>query len=248
MYNNLLKEIEDRFNELNSSIDEDFKLPENYYIEVSSSDSKKAMDVAHDNLFIKRALYDNTIVTDGVSIFKSNNIEAIQELYTLFSQWGIHIIDCNIHDLDEESNSSGAGAFLTPNAFGKTASTKSIKSNGMIPLKKTNKIFVPMKETPRLSEGSEYKKIISGLYNLNEGKYQEIKNDPNISIKKKINLAIAEVYTKLYEAERIIIKNSKLKNEVSGDTRLYWKSTSEKLTKLSERLNRLTSSIDALGI
>jgi len=39
----------------------------------------------------------------------------------------------------------------------------------------------------------------------------------------------------------------KLKNEMNIDNRMYWKSTKEKLSKLSERLNRVSSYLKNLS-
>jgi HD superfamily phosphohydrolase len=111
-----------------------------------------------------------------------------------------------------------------------------------------------MKRAPKVDknikslEESNYKKLIFEMYDiLEEGKYNDIKNDPSVAPKKKVNYAIAEVYTKLYEIENIISKNVKLKTEINMDNRMYWKSTKEKLSKLSERLNRVSNYLKNLS-
>lgn len=230
-FKGLLKEIEDKFNRINNSVEEDFTIDEPYYIEVSVRDARKAMDVVHDNVFLRRALTDSFLSMSGTNVYRSRGEEIIEELINAFQEYGIEIIDTNVGELAEMSTTAGVPGYLTPNAFGKEAPEKSITAFGM---KKMPKINKNIKE-------SEYKKMVSNLYDIiNEGKYNEIKNDPSISPKKKVNYAIAEVYTKLYEIERIISKNMKLKNEMNLDNRMYWKSTREKLSKLSEKINRVS--------
>ena len=136
---------------------------------------------------------------------------------------------------------SDAGYEELPNVFGQEAPESAILSLGMQRVNKVNKNTKPLKE-------SNYKTMMSEMYSiLEEGKYNDIKNDPTVSPKKKVNYAIAEVYTKLYEIEKIISRNMKLKNEMNVDNRMYWKSTKEKLSKLSERLNRVSSYLKNLS-
>lgn len=246
-FKTLLKEIEDKFNEVNNAVDEDFVVEEPFYLEVSVRDARKAMSVAQDDLFIRRAMRDGYLNMDGSNAYKSKDKNIIENLYEIFESFGIEIIDANVGALAEESGSGGAGAYLTPNAFGHTAPESAVTQAGMKPLKRTHKIFVPMTSTKPMKE-SNYKKMMSEMYQiLEEGKYNDIKNDPAVSPKKKVNYAIAEVYTKLYEIEQIITRNMKLKNELNQDNRMYWKSTKDKLIKLSERLNRVSSYLKTLG-
>jgi hypothetical protein len=241
VFKGLLKEIEDKFNKLNEFESDITSDNDEYYIEVSIASAKKAMDVAHDNLFIRRAIRDGYLNMDGTNVYKTNQIEIIEELLNIFNEWDIEVIDSNVGDLFEMSTTAGVPGYLTPNAFGKEAPEKAITAFGMKRTSKTNKNTKNLKE-------SEYKKLMSEMYSiLEEGKYNEIKNDPTISPKKKVNYAIAEVYTKLYEIEKIISKNMKLKNEMNVDNRIYWKSTREKLSKLSERLNRVSSYLKNLS-
>jgi hypothetical protein len=178
---------------------------------------------------------------DGTTVYRSRGEEVIEELIKLFNEYGIEMIDSNVGELAEASTSGGAGAYLTPYAFGHEAPESAITALGM------KKATTPIKNTKPLKE-SNYKKMMSEMYSiLEEGKYNDIKNDPSVSPKKKVNYAIAEVYTKLYEIEKIVTKNMKLKNEMNEDNRMYWKSTREKLSKLSERLNRVSSYLKNLS-
>jgi hypothetical protein len=240
-FKTLLKEIEDKFNEVNNLDIKETVSTGQYYIEVSVRDARKAMDVAHDDLFIRRAMRDEYLNMDGTTAYTSNDKEIIEELYLIFERYGIEIIDSNIGELAEASTTAGVPGYMTPNAFGKEAPESAITAYGM---KRTSKVN---KNTKSLKE-SDYKTLISEMYNIiEEGKYSEIKNDPSVAPKKKVNYAIAEVYTKLYEIENIISKNVKLKTEINMDNRMYWKSTKEKLSKLSERLNRVSNYLKNLS-
>jgi hypothetical protein len=240
-FKSLLKEIEDKFNKINELGMEDTELENLFYIEVSVRDARKAMSVAQDDLFIRRAMRDNYLNMNGTNAYTSNDKEIIEELYSIFKTYGIEIIDANFGELAEISTTAGVPGYMTPNAFGKEAPESAITAYGMKRTSKTNKNTKNLKE-------SKYKKIMSATYDIiEEGKYNEIKNDPSVSPKKKVNYAIAEVYTKLYEIEQIISKNMKLKNEMNVDNRMYWKSTKEKLSKLSEKLNRVSGYLKNLS-
>jgi len=240
-FKTLLMEIEEKFTEINNIVEDDFDIQEPYYAEVSIKDARKAIDVVRDNIFLRRALKDSFLSMDGTNVYRSRGEKVIEELINAFQEYGIEIIDTNVGELAEASTSGGAGAYLTPNAFGHEAPESAYSSYGM------KKVSNPTKNTKSLKESS-YKTMMSEMYDiLEEGKYNDIKNDPTVSAKKKVNYAIAEVYTKLYEIEKIISKNMKLKTEMNVDNRMYWKSTKDKLSKLSERLNRVSSYLKNLS-
>jgi len=153
-FKTLLQEIEDKFNEVNLYDMENIDDGGKYYVEVSVRDARKAATAAQDDLFIRRAMRDNILNTDGSNVYKSNQNNIIEELLELFRRWNIEVIDSNMEDLDEESNSGGAGAYLTPNAFGHEAPEKAITAFGMkkVNMKNTN--------TKALQE-SAYKRIMN---------------------------------------------------------------------------------------
>ena len=153
-FKRLLQEIEDKFNEVNLYDMEDEDSQEPYYVEVSVRDAKKAMDVAHDARFIHQAIRSNILNMDGSNVYKSNDKDIIEELLHLFREWNIEVINSNMEDLDEESGSGGAGAYLTPTAFGHEAPEKAIRAFGMkkVSMKNTN--------TKSLQE-SAYKRIMN---------------------------------------------------------------------------------------
>ena len=51
----------------------------------------------------------------------------------------------------------------------------------------------------------------------------------------------------MYQIERAVSQNIKLKTEVDLEGRGYWKSTKQRLGKISERLVKIAGSIRELG-
>jgi len=88
---------------------------------------------------------------------------------------------------------------------------------------------------------STYKKVMSEL------NYHDYKKDETMSAKQKVNTSIKEVNRKLYEIERIIHQNNKLKTEMGVTSESYWKSTRAKFGKISERMTRIGHAMRNLG-
>ena len=88
---------------------------------------------------------------------------------------------------------------------------------------------------------SIYKKVMSEI------NYREYKKDDSMSAKQKVNNSIKEVNRKLYEIERIIHQNNKLKTEMGVTSENYWKSTRAKFGKISERMVRVGHAMRKLG-
>ena len=78
---------------------------------------------------------------------------------------------------------------------------------------------------------------------INEVNYNEYKKDETASSKQKVNRAIKEVNSRLFKIERIISQNIKLKTETGIDENKYWKSTRENLSKISEKMERLSNKL-----
>jgi hypothetical protein len=83
---------------------------------------------------------------------------------------------------------------------------------------------------------------------LNEITYKEYKNDTSISSKQKLNIAIKECNRALFEIERYLKQNKKLREEEGLALGDYWKSTGRKLVKMSERLRFLQKEIKKFGL
>ena len=149
-------------------------------------------------------------------------------------------------ELDEMSVTGnldgGEGPPKTPFAFG--AGRKKDKD-------KTKKIataggyHIMKKQPKRIYKGnmgeSVYKQVMSEI------NYRDYKKDDSMSAKKKVNTSIKEVNRKLYEIERIIHQNNKLKTEMGVTSENYWKSTQAKFSKISERMTRIGHAMRKLG-
>lgn len=109
-----LKEIEDKFLELNS-MHENLKssLDEPNFIEVAIRDAKRALEIYAD---IARSF--NEITTYGSNVYASFNGEEMQDLYDTFIKQNIEILEHNI-SLDEISSTGAVAGFNTPAAFAK---------------------------------------------------------------------------------------------------------------------------------
>lgn len=131
-------------------------------------------------------------------------------------------------EVEEASVSAGAGPYNTKYAFsGKK--------------KKDKKEYEKVAGYTESKEVSLFKKIMLG-----EGSYREYKKDETISNKKKVNLAIKEVSRMMFEIEKIVNQNIKLKTETGIDSNKYWKSTHSRLNKISERMIKVSNKIKNL--
>ena len=144
--------------------------------------------------------------------------------------------DFQIEDIEEISTSAGAGGYETPNAFGELGDD----TIEMVGYKKVNK--VKKKEVKE----SDFMKFSKELY-LNEISYNEYRKDPIASPKSKINNSINFINRGLKEIEKVVNQNVRLKQEIGVDNGIYWKSSRENLTKISERLLRVSKQLKELA-
>jgi len=140
-------------------------------------------------------------------------------------------------ELDEASTTGGVPGYLTPKAFSKSgqssnAGIETAKSQGYMKAPKTHKWFKELYEVSKLNEVS----------------YNEYKKYPGMTSKQKLNMAIKECNRALWEVERYLKQNKKLKEEEQLGLDEYWKSTGRNLVKISERLKRIQKEIKRLGL
>lgn len=140
-------------------------------------------------------------------------------------------------EIEEISDSGGVAPIATPYAFG-NADDDTIEIDGF---KKA-----PKKKINTQSE-SVFTKMSKELY-INEVSYKEYKEYPGMSSKKKINTAIQECNSALYQIERFLKQNRKLREEEGLGNDQYWKSTAIKLVKMDERLKNLRYEIKNFGL
>ena len=79
--------------------------------------------------------------------------------------------------------------------------------------------------------------MVKEIYNQN---YPAFKNDSTKNSRQKVNGAIQEINKKLFEIERIIGRAVKLKKEDGVSSDRYWKSTRPRMTKIAERLIKVS--------
>jgi len=121
-------------------------------------------------------------------------------------------------DLDEASTTGNVAGYQTPNAF--SSNRKKDKE----------------KEEDNATNSTGYK-IVKELYNQN---YPAFKKDETKNSKQKVNGAIQEINKRLFQLERIIGRASKLKKEAGVTSDNYWKSTRPRMTKIAERLLKVS--------
>ena len=121
-------------------------------------------------------------------------------------------------DLEEASTTGNVAGYETPQAF--SANRKKDKE----------------KEEDNATNSTGYK-IVKELYNQN---YPAFKKDETKNSKQKVNGAIREINKRLFEIERIIGRAAKLKQEAGVSCDNYWKSTRPRMTKIAERLLKVS--------
>jgi hypothetical protein len=136
----------------------------------------------------------------------------------------------DMEDLDEANVTAnmdgGEGPVKTPNAFSKSGEEDENDNAEVFDYKKVEE------------NKSTYAKMMSQLH-LQEASYNAYKKDDSMSNKKKVNQAISEINRKLFEVEKIMRQNVRLKTEVGVDNGQYWKGTKKKLGKISERILKI---------
>lgn len=83
---------------------------------------------------------------------------------------------------------------------------------------------------------------------LSEINYREYKRDKSSSSKKKLNMAIKEVNSRLFQIERFLKQNKRLREEEGLGLTEYWKATAVNLVKMNERIMSLQKEIKNFGL
>lgn len=142
-------------------------------------------------------------------------------------------------NIDEISTSAGAGPYETPYAFGQVDDD----TIEMLGYKKVKKV---KRESKVNVDESEFVRLSKALY-LNEISYNDYRKDPIASPKQKINQSINYINKGLMEIEKVVNHSVRLKQEMGIDNNIYWKSSRENLTKISERLLRVSQQLKELA-
>lgn len=197
-------------------------IDEPYYIEIAIRDAREALMIYAD---IRRNYPDITIY--GSNVYASFDREQANELLYAFEQQSIEISETSLdeEELDEQNTSAAVAPYSTPKAFGKLKD-KDIEQLG-------------------------YKKVQEAM----DTKYEQLiesyrafaTSDPKLSTEKKVNNTIKDIAKRLHEIETLVKYNSKLKTESGLAASTYGTSTKKALTKISERLVKISERVRSLG-
>lgn len=140
----------------------------------------------------------------------------------------------------EEMNVTGAVAgYSTPGAF---ASPKETDDDHLKKaLKKTGSGYIAADN----SKPNTYK--VWEMKSLGEATYRQYVKDEAMTSHGKVNTAIHQMNSKLFEIEKIVRQSVRLKNEAGINKDTYWKSTQAKLGKIRERVMKLAVEIQKFG-
>ena len=197
-------------------------LDEPYYIEVSVRDARKALDLFADK---KNGYPEVTIY--GSNVYASFVESEIYDLMEDFGAYDIEVLESSTeYDIDEASTSSGAGAYNTPKAFSTPEQARKKKK-----MKYAGVAEAMDKKYEQLIES--YKKYALG--------------DAKMTPDKRVKETIKEVSKKLQEIEQLVRYSSRLKTESGLSRKGYGPSVDKALTKISERLVKISERVRALG-
>ena len=170
-------------------------------------------------------------------IYYTNNMSYINTLKK-FKRLNEGVENTEDETVEEMSTSAGAGGYETPMAFG-DVDDDTIEAMGYKKVKKVKKESKDVKE-------SQFKRMSREMF-INEISYNDYRKDPIATPKQKINQSIKYISKGLQEIEKVVNHNVRLKQEMGVDNGIYWKSSRENLTKISERLLRVSQQLKELA-
>ena len=157
-------------------------------------------------------------------------LQQLEEAFELYEESDELIQDSDNEEDDadlEEQNVTGAIAgFSTPNAFRKKAKKVGYASG--------------LEESVTEVMDRKYEQLIEGYRNFANG-------DSKITPEKKVKSTIQEIAKKLQEIETLVNYNSRLKTESGVTSNAYGPSTTKALTKISQRLIKISERVRSLG-
>lgn len=144
-----------------------------------------------------------------------------------------------VDDVNEISTTGGVAGFQTPAAFAHPDETDDDRTKKA--LKRTGSGYLP---------APQYKKNTYKMWEqklIDESTYRDYRKDTILNPQQKVNTSIHQINSKLFEVEKIIRQNIRLKSEASINRDNYWKSTQNKLKKIHERVLRIATDIQKFG-
>lgn len=135
----------------------------------------------------------------------------------------------------------GEGPVKTPHAFASSEDEDDLDSDHIEVLgyRKSKKDKLNTRKLESLERKLERK--------INEISYNEFKNDDSMKAHQKVNQSIKEINRMMWEVEKIVNQNSKLKTEMGVHNGQYWKSTQKRFGKISERMLKVARKLKDLS-
>ena len=135
----------------------------------------------------------------------------------------------------------GAGPPKTPYAFAKSEDDMDDDHIEVLGYKKSKKTNKNIKKLESIS------KIEDKLEKIVEASYRDYKRDDSMKAHQKVNNSIKEINRLMWEITKIVNQNSKLKNEMGVSNEQYWKSTTKRFGKISERMLKVARKLRELS-
>ena len=149
-------------------------------------------------------------------------------------------------DIDEANVTGnmdgGAGLPNSPNAFAKSKDEDDLDTDHIEVLG-----YKKAKKSKINTESKTMKKLEDKLERIIEATYRDYKNDDSMKAHQKVNKSIKEINRMMYEVEKIVNQNTKLKSEMGVSNEQYWKSTQKRFTKISERMLKVARNLKELS-
>lgn len=149
-------------------------------------------------------------------------------------------------DIDEANVTGnmdgGAGPIKTPNAFAKSEDEDDLDTDHIEVLG-----YKKAKKSKMNTESKTMKKLEDRLERIIEATYRDYKKDDSMKAHQKVNKSIKEINRMMYEVEKIVNQNTKLKSEMGVSNEQYWQSTQKRFSKISERMLKVARSLKELS-
>ena len=149
-------------------------------------------------------------------------------------------------DIDEANVTGnmdgGAGPIKTPNAFAKSKDEDDLDTDHIEVLG-----YKKAKKSKINTESKTMKKLEDKLERIIEATYRDYKNDDSMKAHQKVNKSIKEINRMMYEVEKIVNQNTKLKSEMGVSNEQYWQSTQKRFSKISERMLKVARNLKELS-
>ena len=136
----------------------------------------------------------------------------------------------------------GAGPPKTPHAFAKSEDEDDLDPDHIEVLG-----YKKAKKSKVNTESKAMKELEDKLEQLIEATYKDYKNDDSMKAHQKVNKSIKEINRLMWEVEKIVNQNTKLKNEMGVHNGQYWKSTQKRFGKISERMLKVARNLKELS-